>query len=93
MRMLLDLIGATGGGGFTVQDLIRIITDTGLVGFMLIALFGGYKKWWVFGWSYKESEKRAEKLEKERDDWRDIALHGTALAEQTVDLFKRSRET
>lgn len=77
--------------GLTIQTVLKYVSQAGTLGMLVIILFGGYKKWWVFGWIYRESEKRTEKLEKERDDWRDLALHGTNLAEQTVDLFRRSR--
>lgn len=72
-------------------DVLKYASQVGVGTLLILILFGGYKKWWVFGWIYKESENRANKLEKERDDWRDLALRGTGLVEQTVDLFKRSR--
>lgn len=78
--------------GPTITDLLKYVSQAGVLGLLVIILFGGYKKWWVFGWIYRESEERTSKAEKERDDWRDLALHGTNLAEQTVDLFKRSRK-
>jgi hypothetical protein len=77
--------------GITLAEILKYVSQGGVLGLLIVILFGGYKRWWVFGWIYKESEERVAKAEKERDDWRDIALHGTTLAEQTVDLFKRSR--
>lgn len=76
-----------------LQDALKYISQIGVLGVLTVVLYGGYKRWWVFGWIYQQSEIRVEKLEKERDDWRDLALHGTTLAEQTVDLFRRSRGT
>lgn len=75
-----------------VVDILKYASSIGLGGGLIIALFGGYKKWWVFGWIYREEQERTAKLERERDDWRDLALRGTGLVEQTVDLFKRSRD-
>jgi hypothetical protein len=77
--------------GVSITDILKYISSVGVVGILVVAMYGGYKKWWVFGWNYRESEERTQKAEKERDDWRDLALHGTNLAEQTVDLFRRSR--
>lgn len=74
-----------------LADILKYISQGGVLGILVIILLGGYRKWWVFGWQYKESEQRTSKAEHERDDWRDIALHGTNIAEQTVDLFRRSR--
>lgn len=76
----------------TIQDLFKYLSQGGVLGLLIIMVYGGYKKWWVFGWIYQQSEDRTSKAEKERDDWRDLALHGTNLAEQTVDLFRRSRK-
>jgi len=74
-----------------VLSIFDLISKGGVIALLISIVYGGYKKWWVFGWIYKESESRTAKAEGERDDWRDIALHGTHIAEQTVDLFKRSR--
>jgi hypothetical protein len=76
----------------SLQEALKYVSQAGVLGFLIIVLYGGYKKWWVFGWLYRESEARTVKTEKERDDWRDIALHGSTIAEKTVDLFKRSRK-
>lgn len=78
-------------GVLDITEVLKYASSIGLGTGLMIILFGGYRKWWVFGWIYKESETRALKVEKERDDWRDLALRGTGLVEQTVDLFKRSR--
>ena len=74
-----------------IAEIFKYVNTAGVIGLLTVIIFGGYKKWWVFGWQYKESEERNKKTETERDGWRDIALHGTNLAEQTVDLFKKQR--
>jgi hypothetical protein len=74
-----------------VATVLRYINTAGVIGFLTVTLYGGYKKWWVFGWQFKDAEERNKKTEEERDGWRDIALHGTNLAEQTVDLFKKQQ--
>jgi hypothetical protein len=76
--------------GITFAELLKLISQGGVLGILIFMVFGGYKQWWVFGWTYREEKERTSKAEKERDDWRDLALHGTNLAEQTVDLFRRS---
>lgn len=76
--------------GLTISEFFKYLSQGGVLGLLGLLIFGGYRKWWVFGWQYKDAEERTTKAEKERDDWRDLALHGTTLAEQTVDLFRRS---
>lgn len=41
---------------------------------VLLILYGGRQRWWVFGWYALE-------VVKERDMWREQALRGTKIAE------------
>lgn len=45
----------------------------------LVILFGGWKRWWVFGWHYRETVD-------EKNEWKAIAMRGTQLAEKAVTL-------
>lgn len=45
----------------------------------LVILFGGWKRWWVFGWHYRETVE-------EKNEWKEIALRGTKIAEKVVTL-------
>jgi hypothetical protein len=81
LHLLLDT-------GVNLPDILKIVSQAGVVGLLLIILVGGFRKWWVFGWQYKEAIEQQKKIEQERDDWRNLALHGTNLAEQTVNLFR-----
>jgi hypothetical protein len=47
-----------------------------LVGLMIV-IYTGVRKMWVFGWMYAEKSKEA-------DRWRDMALRGTSLAATTL---------
>lgn len=59
-------------------DQIAAVANAGGVVFLLVAaLFGGYRKWWVFGWSYKD-------MEEDRDFWRKTAERGTTAAERAA---------
>lgn len=62
-----------------VQDPVTIVQTGGVVGVLLVILWGGVRKWWVFGWRYTE-------LEKERDEWKALALRSTNLAESLSEL-------
>lgn len=86
------MVAILGASGLTLAEFFKYLSQAGVLGLLGIVIFGGYRQWWVFGWQYKEAKARIDKAEKERDDWRDLALHGTSLAEQTVDLFRRSRD-
>lgn len=73
----------------TIRELLSILNDAGVLGLLVAVLVGGARQWWVWGWAYRDVLKTVEKLEGERDEWRDLALQGTSLAEKTVDLARR----
>jgi hypothetical protein len=71
-----------------LQEFFKYVNDGGVFGLFTLILVGGFRKWWTWGWAYSEMEARLRQVEQERDDWRQLALHGTSLAEQTVNLFR-----
>jgi len=66
----------------TLSQVISTIRDAGAIGILVLILVGGYKKWWVWGHLYEASQR-------ERDEWRDIALRGTELADRIVEITKK----
>lgn len=64
----------------TVQELADLILgQAGTLVMALVILFGGWKRWWVFGWQYRE-------VSQEKNEWKEAALRGTKIAEQVVTL-------
>lgn len=63
----------------TVLTLIQ--GPAGALVLALLILYGGRKKWWVFGWQYTE-------LLHERDEWKTAALRGTRIAERVVTIHE-----
>lgn len=62
-------------------ELIETIRAAGITGLLVIALIGGWRRWWVFGWHYKE-------VARERDEWKKLALGGTHLAERSIQVAR-----
>ena len=54
----------------------------GLGGIMLAALFLGYRKIWVWGWY-------ATDLEHQRDEWKQMAIHGLEAAASVAQAATR----
>lgn len=54
-----------------------ILGPGGALVLALFILFGGWRRWWVFGWLYKD-------LEQEKNEWKEAALRGTRIAERAV---------
>lgn len=59
------------------NQIFDFISKGGVAALMILILVGGSKEWWVYGVTYRE-------MKQDRDDWRDMALAGTQLAESAV---------
>lgn len=64
------------------------LSRAGVVVLLLVILYGGFRRWWVFGWVLKESEDRCLEVAKDRNEWKEIALRGTGLAERLIEKQK-----
>lgn len=65
-----------------IKTALDIIESAGVLGMMLIILWTGYKGKWYWGKDYA-------KIEAEKNDWRELALRGTQLAENAVSTQQR----
>lgn len=65
------------------DTLLQYLRDGGIIGLLLLAFVGGFKRWWVFGWHY-------DSVCRERDEWKQLALRGTVIAGQAVELATTS---
>ena len=54
-----------------------LLGQGGLLVALLVVIVTGTKRIWVFGWLYQEKKK-------EMEQWRELALRGTTLAEKAV---------
>ena len=64
-------------GDISLQQIITFLSDAGVLGLLVIVIWGGAKQWWVWGWIWRE-------MKADRDRWRDIALSATNLADKVV---------
>jgi hypothetical protein len=69
-----------------LTTLVEFLSKGGLVGVLVAILIAGMKGYWVWGWSYKECLERERQLRQERDEWRDLAVHGMDLADRGINL-------
>jgi hypothetical protein len=63
------------------QEILELIRAGGITGLLIFALIGGFRRWWVFGWHYKE-------VVRDRDEWKSLAMGGTHLAERSVKIAR-----
>lgn len=62
-----------------------LLGPAGALVFAILVLYGGWRKWWVFGWQYREAIS-------EKEEWKRAALEGTRVASKAVDLAHDKRE-
>lgn len=67
-----------------IPQIIKAVSDAGIIGLLIVFVIGGVRKWWVFGWMYRE-------LEAERDVWKELALKGTKLTGAAIKVAERRR--
>ena len=58
-------------------NLVQLLDKGGTLALLLIIIVGGYRKWWVFGWAYRDKAD-------ETRYWRDIALRALNVGEAAV---------
>lgn len=64
------------------EILNQVLGPVGALVLALAVLVSGWKKMWVFGWQFKE-------LEKEKNEWKHMALKGTAVAERVTSIVEK----
>lgn len=74
-------------------ELIGKLADISMKTAFALALVGGFRKWWVYGWvltdleqKLAESEARCERMRQERDVWQERAWGGVDLAKAATSL-------
>lgn len=63
----------------TLPELFMYISDGGVIGLLILAVVGGFRRWYVFGWQY-------DMIVKERDEWKHAALRATGINEKVLDV-------
>jgi hypothetical protein len=61
-----------------MTEIVTLISQGGLIPFLVIVLYMGVKKHWVFGWYARE-------LEEDRNEWKQAAQEGTFVARRAID--------
>lgn len=90
-----------------IANLVDLITRGGLITTLIIALFGGWKEWYVWGPIYKERMRekdeqlnnlKAEKetqlkdITRDRDYWRDQAIRCITSAERVTSFMEATQK-
>lgn len=77
----------------TFQQVIDgILGNLGVLFLLLVILYGGYKKWWVFGWYANELKIRNDRLENRIDRISGAAKSVTTLAETVTSVAEKTAD-
>lgn len=60
------------------------IQSGGIIGLLIVVILGGARRWWVFGWQYRELQDRCDKIETSNAMWMQLALRGVNVTEKLV---------
>jgi hypothetical protein len=63
------------------HEFVSLLTDFGVIGLLAFIIFAGMKKWWVWGWQYRDLQK---KCDQDVDFWKAIALRALNVSETAV---------
>lgn len=72
-----------GSGALTINDVVQLVRDGGLVTLLLFILIGGYRGWWVWGHQYTA-------IRNERDEWKSLFLRSIKVTEVAVTVAQKS---
>ena len=98
MTLLTPMLGWVLGASDI--DLLASLSRLSVIAFLIIAFFGFYKRWWVFGQTHREIvdnckntiselERRNDKLAHQRDAWMRVALRSTGVVESLAEEMKK----
>jgi hypothetical protein len=66
-----------------LDNALKFLHEAGLLGVLILILFGGWKRWWVFGHQHDRVIARFEQeltaRSTERDEWKRMAMAQTAV--------------
>jgi hypothetical protein len=65
-------------------QVLRWVSDLGVIGLLLIIIWSGHRRLWVWGWQLEAAERR-------EDEWRQMALKGTEIGERVIGVVEKER--
>lgn len=69
----------------TIEDILALITQGGVVGLLVLIVVGGWRRWYVWSWQYLD-------VIRQRDEWKDLAMRGTGLAEAATHAANKATD-
>jgi len=73
----------------TILDILNYADQISTIALLIFAFVGLHRRWWVPGWAYAQAISRFQKMEAEKNAWRDTALKAQHIATDAFDEYKR----
>lgn len=67
-----------------IPQLLKAVSDAGVIGLLVVFVVGIVRRWWVPGWLYREKEA-------ECNVWKELALQGTRLTGAAIKVAEHRR--
>lgn len=87
-----NFIVAVTGETITLADILGLADEIGVVAGLIVVIYGGFKRWWVFSWAYNDLQKRHDYLVAERDKWQELALRSADIVESFAEMKRGERQ-
>lgn len=66
----------------SISEIVGVVRDAGVLGILIVIIYGGSKQWWVWGWQYLETLK-------ELNMWKEMAISGLLMAQKSVETNEK----
>lgn len=63
------------------EQIVTTVSDVGVIALLVFIIYSGMKKWWVWGWHYKELREFSDN---EINFWRNAALRALNVSEAVM---------
>lgn len=76
--------------GQAAEDWLNYLTGpAALLVFLLVVIWTGIKRYWVFGWVYDQALAEVEELKRANRDLRNLGFTAASAAESSVNVAER----
>lgn len=65
----------------TLADLLSLASKIGVFGMFILIIWGGAKRYWVWGWVYQEKVEQCDRLQEQLDRM-------TGISERTISTIE-----
>lgn len=69
-----------------VVGLTEALSAVGVTTLLILILIGGWRRWWVFGWAYREKRDECER-------WKALAIRSLVVSEDIASTVEKAADS